>query len=104
MSWVPFVMAYAALTLVLGTILHLTGILRINSLPIARAVVVISALLLLGELIAEERGLWVIPMHSGFLLMRTPIESILLIVTTVVNSLQLYVLVGFLMSRRGITQ
>lgn len=101
MNWLPFVLCYAAVTFMIGVGLHVKGQLRLDSPATARAVISASLLLLLGELLAEERGLWLIPAHSGLLLLRTPLESLLLIIATVLSSLQIYVLAGYVLRRRA---
>ena len=101
MSWIPFVGSYALVTLAVGIALHRRGVLRLGSPGIGRTIAVVSLLLLLGELLAEERGLWTIPVHSGVLVLRTPLESLLLIATTAFSSLQIYAAVEYLLQRRG---
>lgn len=49
-----------------------------------------TLLLMLGELVAEERGLWHIPEPLGLLFLSAPVEGGLLVVATLLNSLVLY--------------
>ena len=101
MTWLRFVILYALSITTLGMVLHHFRILRLDSTPLLRAITVASGLLLLGELIAEERGLWIIPAHSGKLLFKTPFETIILVATTSINSLQIYALSDLFLKQLG---
>ena len=53
-----------------------------------------TLLLFLGELVAEERGLWFIPASSGIFFMSAPVEGAILVLATLLNSLLPYVLLA----------
>lgn len=56
-----------------------------------RALALTTLILLLGEAIAEERGLWTVTQPSGHYVLAVPIEAVLLVLATLVNSLLPYV-------------
>ena len=88
MSWMILIAVYLTLMVVLAI---LGRRLFEHQLPIlVRTLVAGTLLLMLGELIAEERALWTIPSASGFYILKAPAEGALLVVATLLNSLLPY--------------
>lgn len=97
MPWMSLLLVYTAAALV-ATVLSrrwLAG----QWWRFARTLLVCTLILLLGAIIAEERELWIVPGSTGLYLLEVPVETFLIIVPTLVNSLLLYLLLSKLLSR-----
>lgn len=88
MSWWPLILVYTA-CLFLATLLQQREI-SSQSGALLRTLAAGTLILMLGELIAEERGFWFITHHSGLLFLSAPIEGALLVIATLLNSLLPY--------------
>ena len=51
-----------------------------------------TLILLLADALAEERGLWDVPEPVGLFVLEVPVETVLLVLATLMNSLLLYLL------------
>ncbi len=89
MSWLPLIAAYLLVMIALTWRMrgHFSG----RWAALLRTLLAGSLLLMLGEVIAEERGLWAVPRPLGLFLFKAPAEGFLLVVATLLNSLLPYV-------------
>lgn len=97
MPWMSLIVAYTAAALVATVLCR--RLLAGQWWRYARTLLVGTVILLLGDAIAEERSLWVVPRSSGLYVLEIPIETVLIVASTLVNSLLLYLLVSRFLSR-----
>jgi len=97
MPWMSLIVAYTAAALV-ATVLS-RRLLAGQWWRFSRTLLVGTLLLLLGDAIAEERSLWTVPRPSGLYVLELPIETVLIVASTLVNSLLLYLLASKLLRR-----
>lgn len=67
--------------------------------PYCRTLLFGTLILVLADAIAEERGLWTVPEPIGLFVLEVPLETVLLVLATLMNSLLLYLLVSRRRSR-----
>ncbi len=99
MSWLPLVGLY--LLLMVGLFWCFRRCFTGRYQALLRTLLAGILLLMLGELIAEERGLWVIPGSTGLYFLEAPIEGALLVLATLLNSLIPYVVLERRQARRS---
>lgn len=90
MSWIDFVYLYTGVMLIatLACRRLLTG----RWWRYTRTLAAGTLVLLLGDAIAEERELWVVPKPVGIYILEVPAETVLLILASLASSLLPYLL------------
>lgn len=88
MSWTELVGTYAVAALTLAWLSRKNF--RNAYARLLRTVCFGTAILLLGDIVAEQRGLWLIPSPAGPLLLGAPLENISLSAGSILFSLALY--------------
>ena len=90
MTWTSFTVAYASVALL--AVILCRRLFRRRWGHLARTLIFCTLLLLLGDAIAEQRGLWLIPQPAGVVFIDLPVENLLVVVATLLNSLLPYLL------------
>ncbi len=90
MTWSELVATYAIVALLTAALAwpHFKS----QSRRFARTLALGTAILVLGDIIAEQRDLWIIPQPAGPLLLGAPIENVLWAAASLSLSLSLYLL------------
>ena len=91
LSWIALIGPYMALMILLSMLCR--HLFRNKFTRVVRTLLAGTLLLMLGEIIAEERGLWIIPSSSGVYFLKAPVEGALLVLATLLNSLLAYLIV-----------
>ena len=90
MTWSELVSTFGVVALLVAAIAwpHF----RTQTRRLARTLAFGTAILLLGDIIAEQRGLWIIPQPAGPLLFGAPIENVLWAAASLWLSLSFYLI------------
>ncbi len=90
MSWPTFVYAYAGVMALVC--LAARRFFQDQPRRLLRTLILGALLLLIGDSLAEQRGLWLIPRPSGVYILAAPVENVLLVLAALLNSLVPYLL------------
>lgn len=102
MTWTSFTLTYAALILCF-TIMY-RRLFAGAAMCLVRTLIFGTLLLLLGDALAEQRGLWLIPRPRGVYILDLPVENSIIVLATLLNSLVPYLILRRRSSQANRTQ